>query len=293
MSGIVRYNRTRTSGLIKGVAGVPAVSGDKSPATAGDMWYNSSSNTLRCYIPITAWSAGGALGTARNDCMGFGTSGAAGVAGGNHPALGTTEEYNGSSWSAGGDTNTDAHGYASAGLLTAGIKACGYTTSTVAGAETYDGSSWTAIPDCTSARYESGGLGTATAFAVVAGDPGSNTVSDTTFIYNGTAWSTGGTLNTPGHYVNCTGTTTAGLRIGGLNPIASTSDVIEEYNGTDWTTVTSYPTTITHRACAGLQTDTWLLLVKQTTQPALLLMIAILMMEQIGRKQRIIHLKSI
>ena len=253
MSGKVSDNVGRSSGLVKAApGGISTVAGDKSSPTVGDVWYNSSTGKLRTYIAANAWSAGGDLGTARNSAMGFGIKSAAAVAGGNHPALGTTEEYDGSSWSAGGATNTDAHGTAQGGLQAAGIKAGGYTSDTTAGAETYDGSTWTAITNLPAVRYEPGGLGTQTAFAVFAGG---GTPTDTTYIWNGSSWATGGTLNTPLHYANGCGTTSAGLSVGGLNPTPVTIDVVEEYNGTDWTTVTSYPTTITHRPVGGLQTD--------------------------------------
>ena len=253
MSGIISDNKGRSSGLVKAAAGgVPTIAGDKSPATAGDIWFNSSTGKMRCYIPVAAWSAGGALGTARQSCMGFGTSGAAAVAGGNHPALGTTEEYNGTSWGSGGATNTDAHGTAQGGLQTAGIKSMGYDSGATTGSETYDGSSWTAITAAPTAKYEGGGLGTSTAFVLFAGGPG---VSNSTHTWNGTSWATGGTMNTPLHYANGCGTITAGLSVGGLNPTPTNVNVVEEYNGTDWTTVTAYPTTISHRAVAGAQTN--------------------------------------
>ena len=257
MSGIVRYNRTRTSGLVKTVSGVPAVAGDKSPASSGDIWYNSSSNTLRCYIPVAAWSAGGALSGVRRSAMGFGTLGAAAVAGGNHPALGTTEEYNGTSWGSGGDTNTDAHGAGQGGLQTAGIKSSGYTSDYQAGSETYDGSAWSSITNLPVNRYEAGALGTQTAYGTFGGavESGGSSTSDTMNIWNGSSWAAGGTLNAPSHHPVGCGTTTAGLRVGGLYPTSTTVNVVEEYNGTDWTTVTSYPTTITHAPIAGLQTD--------------------------------------
>lgn len=254
MSGIISDNKSRSSGLVKaGAGGVPTIAGDKSPATAGDIWYNSSTTELRCRLPIAAWSAGGNLGTARQSCQGFGTSGAAAVAGGNHPAIGTTEEYNGTTWGAGGDTNTDSHGSAQGGLLTAGIKATGYGSDFTTGAETYDGTSWTAITAIPAYKYESAGLGIQTAFGVVGGDNSGPT--DTMDIWNGSSWSAGGTLDTTAHHPVGCGTTTAGLKVGGLNPSSTNIDIVEEYNGTDWTTVTAHPLTVSHSGIAGIQTD--------------------------------------
>ena len=256
MSGKVSDNVGRSSGLVKAApGGISTVAGDKSSPTVGDVWYNSSTGKLRAYVTANAWSAGGALGSVRRSAQGFGLKGAAAVAGGKDASsvLGTSEEYDGSSWTAGGATNTDSEGAAQAGLQAARIKSGGYDGSNpTAGSETYDGSSWTAITAAPTAKYEGGGLGTSTAFVLFAGGPG---VSNSTHTWNGTSWATGGTMNTPLHYANGCGTITAGLSVGGLNPTPTNVNVVEEYNGTDWTTVTAYPTTISHRAVAGAQTN--------------------------------------
>jgi|TARA_R100000656_G_scaffold42513_1_gene35172 hypothetical protein len=257
MSGIIRNNRTRSSGSIKGLTGVPSVAGDKSPATAGDIWYNSSTNVLRCYVPVAAWSAGGNMGTARRQIGGgFGTSGAAVAASGApSPATNTTEEYDGSTWSAGGNVTLAAGGAAQAGIITAGIKTGGNQpspTDSISGCETYDGSSWSGITSMPSESYEHSGCGTQTAF-VATGCGGDYTT--TTYEWNGASWDSGGACNTPRHYSQCTGTLAAGLLVCGLSSSGNETDEIEEYNGTGWTAVTNYPISVMGMACGGPQTD--------------------------------------
>ena len=78
------------------------LSSDPSNPTIGQVWYNSTSNTLKGDVfNAAAWSTGGNLGTARGDGAGFGLQTAAIVAGGNGPPeLTNSESYNGTSWTA-------------------------------------------------------------------------------------------------------------------------------------------------------------------------------------------------
>ena len=69
----------------------------------GQVWYNSTSGTLKSLVQIKSWSSGGNMGTARYSLGGAGTQ-TAGLAfgGANDPApahIASTEEYNGSTWS--------------------------------------------------------------------------------------------------------------------------------------------------------------------------------------------------
>jgi hypothetical protein len=68
-----------------------------------------------------------------------------------------TEEYDGTSWTAGGNLNTARGGLAGAGIQTAGL-AFGGTNAT----EEYNGTSWTVSGNLATARYFLGGAGTQT-----------------------------------------------------------------------------------------------------------------------------------
>jgi hypothetical protein len=54
----------------------------------------------------SAWTAGGNLGTARQNLAGAGTQTAGLAFGGTPPATAATEEYDGSTWTAGGNLGT-------------------------------------------------------------------------------------------------------------------------------------------------------------------------------------------
>jgi hypothetical protein len=73
----------------------------------GQVWYNSTSGQLKSLVQIKAWSAGGNMGTARNNLGGAGTQ-TLGLAFGGFATAATnaTEEYNGASWTAGGNLGT-------------------------------------------------------------------------------------------------------------------------------------------------------------------------------------------
>jgi len=85
---------------IKGLR-VKYLSADPANSVVGEVWYNSTTATLRSLLPSASWASGGALATAREGLAGFGIQTAAIAAGGESPVgglLDSTEQYNGSSW---------------------------------------------------------------------------------------------------------------------------------------------------------------------------------------------------
>jgi hypothetical protein len=79
------------------------LSASANTTTCGNLWYNPSINKLQYSFYGGAWSAGGALITARQCLAGAGTQNAGLAFGGGAPGLvSCTEEYNGTSWSVGG-----------------------------------------------------------------------------------------------------------------------------------------------------------------------------------------------
>jgi len=83
---------------IKGLR-VKYLSADPSNLAAGQVWYNSTTSTLKSLVASAAWSSGSPLATARDGMGGFGVQTAAICAGGETTvAVGNTEEYNGSGW---------------------------------------------------------------------------------------------------------------------------------------------------------------------------------------------------
>lgn len=213
-----------------------ALSSDPANPELGQIWYNSSSGTLKGYLlaTVNAWSAGGNLNTARLGLASAGTQTAA-VAFGSSPNAGTTELYNGTSWTSNPTGLNTGRGFlGGAGTQTAAL-ACGGTPVSSA-TELWNGTSWTNNPTgLNTARQELAACGLQTAALAVNGivNPGgSRTAASESF--NGTSWTNTPSLNSPNYARTLFGTNTASICAGGSDaPSAAT----ESWNGTSWTTL--------------------------------------------------------
>ena len=279
-------------GTYKGIKGVKVLNltSDPSVFNSGEVWFNTTSNTLKYnvegagawasgtamptprglaatigittagmvimgdsppaptgYQPIPTsttewdgsnWTTGGAVNHGEGSMqLGFGTLTAGVLAGGYQqsptiPALQTSEEYNGSSWTTSNNMlNTHTDGTA-AGILTAGLAITGAGPSqTGAECEEYDGTSWTAGGALGTGRSRPQGssCGTQTAALCVGGDSGDKTLVEQ---YNGTAWTAAGSLNAGAYNGGASGTQALALSYGGHPALTAT----ESYNGSSWTT---------------------------------------------------------
>jgi hypothetical protein len=93
---------------IKGQS-IEVVASDPANPTIGQIWYNSTSNTLKGGDATTvgAWATGGNLNSARAYLGGTGTQTAGLAFGGPAPvATGATEEYDGATWTTVNPLNT-------------------------------------------------------------------------------------------------------------------------------------------------------------------------------------------
>src|SRR5210317_1713003 len=77
-------------------------------STEGQVWYNSTSGSLKSLVQIKAWSAGGNMTNPRYFSGGVGEQNTMlGITGQQATSMTTsTEEYNGFSWSSGGAVGT-------------------------------------------------------------------------------------------------------------------------------------------------------------------------------------------
>ena len=91
------------------------VSSDPAEPLTGQMWYNSTTATLRGLGVVEAWSSAAPMTTGRYSAGGGGTQTAAIVAGGGTQTgtTATTELYNGSGWSGAPNMNTSRGGLGS------------------------------------------------------------------------------------------------------------------------------------------------------------------------------------
>ena len=159
----------------------------------GQMWYNQTELKLKGVTASGAWASSSLMTNVKSYRFGGGTQTAAFAAGGSS-LIASTEEYNGSGWSAGGDLGTGRYQGGSAGSLTAGLAFGGYSTDVTNNTEEYNGTAWSEQNNLSTSGYSAGGFGTQTA-AVYTNRYAPSLTADTEE-YNGTSWSEGNNSST-------------------------------------------------------------------------------------------------
>jgi len=228
---------------------IPIRSADPSNPNDGQMWYNTTTRTLRAqaYSSSGTFASGGTIGAARSggNMFAAGTQTATVISNGATPTspppdyTQRTDEYNGTTWSQGNNsTQPAANSLSSAGVLTAALMAGGYRgplgrTNYV---ETYDGTSFAAGTAMSTSREGAYGGGISTAMFVSSGGPiGATNV--TTEEWDGTSWSPKGAIGSHAQGGGASGTVAAGLAFGGNTGYPSTVSVSKtyEYASPTWT----------------------------------------------------------
>ena len=226
---------------------VKSVSTDPSAETdAGQIWYNTSSNTFKSIVGSTAWSSASPRINTLATSAGFGTQTSAVAAGGTSSST-TSEEYNGNGWSVGGTLNTGRFYVGGAGSGVPSGRVFGGRTAPTSQSvlnEEYDGTTWSETGgDLTTGRTCSG-LGTKAAALAFGGStgpgPSGGSNQNLSEEWNGTGWTEGPNLNTPRSGSAGAGTQTAGLCIAGQS--TGNTNAVEEYNGVTWASVNDIPT---------------------------------------------------
>jgi len=230
---------------LRGTA-IQAVSSDPTYPEEGQIWYNSSSGTLKGYqlANVNAWAAGGNYPVTMNGNAAAGTQTAA-VSWSGYGAIAYTTAanlYNGSAWTATGSVNRGMYYSIGAGTQTATIKFGGESASVSYDnfVETFNGSTWTTNPaTLTNGRSFLAGCGTQTAALAVCGQiPPSGAGSNYTEKWNGTSWTSSGNYPISSYGVYAFGSQTAAIASGGV-PASTTSN---SFNGTSWTSIPSLNT---------------------------------------------------
>ena len=213
-----------------------------SPSTEGQLFYNTTSGTLKgISLSADAWASSGNLPTGRDYGTSGGTETAGFIAGGElgpGTAINTTFDYDGSSWTASGAMGTTRlrMNLGVSGTQTAGLGVGGFVPpSTVQSVvEEYNGSTWTAGTALPVATQQSGGAGPETSYMML----GTNPNRSEGLSYNGSAWSAEGSSSEGFAYGALAGNETAALAFyGATSPAGTNRSTGEEYNGTAWTTI--------------------------------------------------------
>ena len=229
---------------------ISPVAGDPPSPALGDIWYNSVAKKLRYEgLAVGSWATSGSTSNAKQRVGGCGTQTAGLAAGGltapPASALGTTEEYNGSSWTSGGTLNTARGNTALVGTQTAAVfSGKGSPSTPYAGTtELYDGTTWTTNPNSASDTYNyrsNCGLQTAALFSGGNFPPTNRAAGNEEF--DGTSFSAGGSLPQKQSSQGQAGTQTAAINSFGAtnSPVPGNSGdgdntISLEYDGSTWT----------------------------------------------------------
>jgi len=158
----------------------------------------------------------------------------------------TTEEWNGSSWTAGGNTNTARYNVANQTLgpgsaaAFIGGRAPDYQPKTFH--EQYNGSSWTETTDTPTDIFDGASSGVQTNAILASGNhtkqpPGSSTFDGKTITWDGSSWTEVTEFSTARTNGMGTGVYNDFLYIGGYNPSSGHLALTEKWNGTSWTEI--------------------------------------------------------
>lgn len=233
---------------------IKKVTSDPSNPIEGQMWYNSTSGNLKVRLTVAAaFAAGGALPIA----MGRGGRGGTYTAALSHhgsygpgpqPNDNKTFEYDGSSWTAGGNCNQTMRVLGSSGSQTSAMAFNGalnpnnpnFPPAQSNKTESYNGSSWTNETNYPTVAQGSSGCGDSeTSTLAFGGDDAPAYASTDCKSYNGSSWTAEPSMNVASYGAGGAGTETAALRSGRYDPVGPGTNGNEEFNGTSWTNVNS------------------------------------------------------
>ena len=214
---------------------IQSISSDPSVAITGQVWYNSTTASVKANIFYNGvWATGSAaMNNGRKSVGSAGASSTAGVVAGGITLMPSgqqtnqndTETYDGTTWTQGNNIGSTRRGLGSAGVSsTAALIFGGYLDPYTTASESWDGTNWTGTPSLNSARDNIGGAGTSTSALAIAGQQGVS-VTGQVESWNGSSWTVG----------TCT---SAILNYGG-----SPGTATEIWDGTSWTAGNALPVT--------------------------------------------------
>ena len=230
----------------QGISGfnIKSLTSDPSNLMEGEIWYNSTSGSLKVApLVAAAWSSGTALPGVRWNTSGTGIKTASLCFGGSTgPAtptfLNTTFEGDGTAWTAAPTTPISSINMFSAGIQTASIGGGGLSSpgANSDAAFTYNGTTWTGITATPEATKGAGAAGTSTAALIYGSDVPSVSINKDSYSWNGVAWAEEGALNND--FANGASggpTENTAFKAGSVFSPPESSNVFETYNGSSWT----------------------------------------------------------
>ena len=198
----------------------------------------------------TSWTENPAMSNGYSYAFGTGTgTDAIAIGGLTTPPLSiknTTEEWNGSSWTSGGNLNTArynaenmAFGPGTAAAFVGG-KGPDYQPKMLH--EQYNGSSWTETTDTPTDLIGGASVGIQTNAVVASGShskqpPGSTTSDGKSMAWDGSSWTEITAFSTARGSAFATGVYNDFILVGGSNPSSSVQAITEKWDGSSWTEI--------------------------------------------------------
>jgi len=243
---------------------VQYLSSDPSPVQTGQVWYNSTSATLKVRAVTTtgSWATASNMGSGRGSLapQSVGTVNSTLAAGGSG-YIATVETYNGTTWSPATSLNDARMSVAGVGAgVPAALIFAGYDPPGSSATEAFNGTSWTSLNTLGNALTARGGVGQVSTAALAlngyrSSGPLPTREQNVVESWNGTSWSSNPTMNTTREGQTGIGTQTAAIGAGGYYyPGGGYKTATESWNGTAWTNVNSLNTAGSGRGGAGTQT---------------------------------------
>jgi|TARA_R110001606_G_scaffold275804_1_gene424020 hypothetical protein len=243
---------------------IQSISSDPSVAVTGQVWYNSTTASVKANIFYNGvWATGSAaMNNGRKSVGSAGASSTAGVVAGGITLMpngqqtnqNDTETYDGTTWTQGNNIGSTRRGLGSAGVSsTAALIFGGYLDPYTTASESWDGTNWTGTPSLNSARDNIGGAGTSTSALAITGQQGVNLTTQVES-YNGSSWTVGTT--TPGvqHlWISAAGKSNSDVLAWGGATYSSGYTYYSTcylWDGSSWTTKNQ--TTVANRSNSGI-----------------------------------------
>ena len=253
--------------VLKGLT-IQELSSDPAVLAKGEVWYNSTAETLKAVSQVGAWSTGGAQTTQQVGAASGGPQTAAWVCSGQSPggspaAPTETLFYNGTAWTdqSAALSVTNSGYIGSTGTQASALLAGGTPLPGTIAAE-WGGSSWTTITNEPIGRRYTAGFGASGTSAYMAGGAtwagAGLTKTGALESWNGTSWTSENAMSEARLLSSGgSGTATTGIVIAGHvrppHPGAYNTDLVEEFNGTAWSAGTVYPSAASSVSSGGPQ----------------------------------------
>ena len=227
-------------------------SADPSNPLEGQIWYNSTSGTLKVRLNVAAaFASGGTIpvGSTWNGRAGTNTAALShhGLYGpGDQPNDNKTFEYDGTTWTQTNNCNQTMRLLGSSGVQTSAMAFCGglnpnnpsFPPQSSNKTESYNGSTWTNETNYPTNTIGASGAGASeTSTLGFGGGAPPPYVSTNCRSYNGSSWTTEPSCNIASYGLGGAGTETAALKTGRYPPVGPDTNQAEEYDGSSWTNV--------------------------------------------------------